>query len=194
MSQLQKIHQEKKMRNMPHNRNLEARIGNEWKLNGEMNFMTSQWKNSIISGMNSQIEMAMNVRQSLEETSLKCKILLRLSLAQELREVPSVSKRTQNQTDAVQISHERHLQNRDSHSKQNMLERDDVIPHKARRSLKLVGGTWNLGEQTTSVDWSSEVGGLYSVQHIKQLVQKSKVWLAREMLAKAKLKVQDCVS
>ena len=120
--------QENEIRNMPSNRGERTLPDNMEILTGEMNFRISQEMNSIINGMNSQIERAISSAIS-ERIIPQMQNVVENVLARELREVPNVSGRLHVQTDEAQNSNRDNLRDLDPSLDLNRMESEEVSPH-----------------------------------------------------------------
>ena len=120
--------QENEIRNMPRDRDERTLQDNMEILTGEMNFRISQEMNSIINGMNSQIERAISSAIS-ERIIPQMQNVVENVLARELREVPNVSSRLHVQTDEAQNSNRDNLRDLDPSSDLNRMETEEVSPH-----------------------------------------------------------------
>ena len=97
-------------------------------LTGEMNFRISQEMNSIINGMNSQIERAISSAIS-ERIIPQMQNVVENVLARELRDVPNVSGRLHIQTDEAQNNNRDNLRDLDPSLDLNGMETEEVSPH-----------------------------------------------------------------
>ena len=119
--------QENEIRHMPRNRDERTLPDKMEILTGEMNFRISHEMNSIINGMNSQIERA--ISSAISERIIPQMQNVENVLARELRDVPNVSGRLHVQTDEAQNNDRNNLRDLDPSLDQNRLESEEVSTH-----------------------------------------------------------------